>query len=199
MVHEGNVVREPLVKLSTKNINFIYRHCNKVHPRPRKFRCNFRFVSLVAPIANVLEKGYVDADYRVKSKRSLVKKSYLILSWLYYLVTYRSTKQSKLPKITPKIAILPPKQNKYTLTKAPMAHKTNSKEQFLFKFYNFKFSFAMRIDDSRCPTSVLQGAQVLSMTKSTFPVFETNLLFLKHFNVVHSLCDATFFGKLGHY
>jgi ribosomal protein S10 len=37
-----------------------------------------------------------------------------------------------------KFAFLPIKRKSYTLTKAPMAHKTNSKEQFVFKFFKFK-------------------------------------------------------------
>lgn len=39
-----------------------------------------------------------------------------------------------------KFSFLPIKRKSYTLTKAPMAHKTNSKEQFVFKFYKFKAS-----------------------------------------------------------
>jgi hypothetical protein len=84
----------------------------------------------------------------------------------------------------------------YTLTKAPMAHKTNSKEQFLFKFYNFKFSFALKTNLDLAPSTVAQGAHSLAITKSLFPVFETNMLFLKNYEVSYPVHDKGFFGQL---
>jgi ribosomal protein S10 len=96
----------------------------------------------------------------------------------------------------PRIAILPPTKSMYTLTKAPMAHKTNSKEQFLFKFYNFKFSFNLKTDSELAPTSLAQGAHSLAITKKLFPVFETNMLFLKNYEISYPVCDQNFFARL---
>jgi hypothetical protein len=155
---------------------------------------SFRFVSLIAPSTS--EKSMFTSDNSLTSplpRRILVKRSYLILSWLLYL-TYSSP--SLRNKSRPRVAILPAKQSTYTLTKAPMAHKTNSKEQFLFKFYNFSFSFVLQAHLEMSSTSILQGAHSAIITKDLFPVFETNLLFLKSYRISYPVHDSTFFSKL---
>lgn len=101
-----------------------------------------------------------------------------------------------MDKAIPQIAILPCKQRVYTLTKAPMAHKTNSKEQFLFKFYNFKFSISLYLPPRLVPNSITQGAHSLTITRKLFPVFETNLLFLKYYQVSYPVRDRSYFKSL---
>lgn len=96
----------------------------------------------------------------------------------------------------PRIAILPARNSKYTLQKAPMAHKTSSKEQFLFRFYKFKFSFNMEVDDQQVSRSLRQGAYAMEATKELFPVFETNLLFLKSYEITYPTSDVAFFQNL---
>ena len=95
-----------------------------------------------------------------------------------------------------KLSILPARQQIYTLTKAPMAHKTNSKEQFLFRYYNFKFSASLNLDTNFVPSSIDQGAFTLSRFLSSFPVFETNVLFLKYARVKYPLLDSKYFQQL---
>jgi len=92
-----------------------------------------------------------------------------------------------------KFAFLPIRRKSYTLTKAPIAHKTNSKEQFVFKFYKFKASVHTYYTVSNRLISVDQGLEALIMTKRTFPFFETNVLLLKTATVVLSLSDSTYF------
>ena len=74
------------------------------------------------------------------------------MSWINYLseksnhstnrYTQKKTDQEKndIEHKASHISILPSKRSLYTFQKAPMAHKTNSKEQFMFKFYFFKFT-----------------------------------------------------------
>lgn len=161
-------------------------------------RYEFRFTSLIAP--NSKSPGLFTGQYKPSSsreKRVLFKKSFLIASWFYYLsrreiydsISLETSKSLKL-------AILPAKQQIYTLTKAPMAHKTNSKEQFLFRYYNFKFSASLNIDYDFVPSSVLQGAFTLNKFLSSFPTFETNVLFLKYARVKYPLYDLHFFRYL---
>lgn len=154
---------------------------------------SFRFVSLIAPSTSESTTRLSDSLTSPLPRRLLVKRSYLILSWLAYLTAAAPTLKSKAQ---PRVAILPPRQSMYTLTKAPMAHKTNSKEQFLFKFYNFKFSFTLRNSPHLTPSSILQGAHSLIITKKLFPVFETNLLFLKSYEITYPVYDSNFFSKL---
>ena len=77
-----------------------------------------------------------------------------------------------------------------------MAHKTNSKEQFMFKFYKFKFSFNLFIEDENLPLSPSQGAYALDLTKKLFPSFETNLLFLKAYEITYPISVGAYLGSL---
>jgi len=92
-----------------------------------------------------------------------------------------------------KFAFLPIRRKSYTLTKAPMAHKTNSKEQFVFKFYKFKAAVHTDYTITHRLTSVDQGLVAMLMTKQTFPFFETNVLLLKHSTVFLSMEDSLYF------
>ena len=91
-----------------------------------------------------------------------------------------------------KFSILPIKRKSYTLTKAPMAHKTNSKEQFVFKFYKFKTSISTRFVTSYRLTSVDNSLLALLLTRSIFPIFGTNLLLLKYYSITLTMCDTHF-------
>lgn len=103
-----------------------------------------------------------------------------MLTWLYYL-TFTSKKKDKVKVI--KFAFLPSTRKTYTLTKAPMAHKTFSKEQFAFKYYKFKVSVRAVFEERSQITSMGQAATSLLIAKNSFPVFETNMMFLKFYNI----------------
>ena len=163
------------------------------HRRSPTIRYSFRFVSLIAPHTPYFTESENSLTLPPKTRRPLLKRSYLLASWLLYL---SSVPNSKMDKAIPKIAILPCKQRVYTLTKAPMAHKTNSKEQFLFKFYNFKFSIDLSLPPRLVPNSINQGAHSLTITRKLFPVFETNLLFLKYYQISYPVRDQNFFKSL---
>ena len=92
------------------------------------------------------------------------------------------------------LAMLPSKRSLYTLTKAPMAHKTNSKEQFMFKFYFFKFSTYINLNNSLIPSSVNEATLLYFLIKKTFPAFETNLLFMKYYQLNFPYNDGTYFN-----
>ena len=77
-----------------------------------------------------------------------------------------------------------------------MAHKTNSKEQFLFKFYNFKFSINLDVGSLNFTSTVQGGAHSLNLAYYSFPHFETNLLFLKYYKLRYPLRLVNFFDKL---
>ncbi len=93
-----------------------------------------------------------------------------------------------------KFSFLPIKRKSYTLTKAPMAHKTNSKEQFVFKFYKFKACIKTKFTIDGTLGSVDISLLALLKTKSIFPVFETNLLLLKHYKIFLLMNDTNFFS-----
>ena len=113
------------------------------------------------------------------------------MTWLYYL-TFTLKKRDEEKVI--QFAFLPIRRKMYTLTKAPMAHKTNSKEQLVFKFYKFKVSIKSNFLTEYSLKSVDQGLLSLLNAKLLFPVFDTNLLFLKNYSIQTFLSDQTFFN-----
>lgn len=95
-----------------------------------------------------------------------------------------------------KFNILPTKRTHYTLTKAPMAHKKNSKEQFCFKYYFVTANFKGNTKPSHVVNSCDAAAVLLTIIKNLFPVFSTNVLFIKTSTISFSYSDRNFFNYL---
>ena len=162
-------------------------------------RLEFRFVSLISPswqrTESLLQPEYVNSVH--KFRRILMKKSYLILSWFSYLSAAGDLNKSrKGSSRAVKLAILPARRKMYTLTKAPMAHKTNSKEQFLLKFSNFKFSINLDHCRTLLPSSPSSTAHQFLLLQKIFPVFETNLLLLKYYILRYPGKGTSYFRAL---
>ncbi len=155
---------------------------------------NFQFISLVAPLLiNNLRLATIGSNRTSNSKlKLLMKQSYLILTWFYYL-TFSTTSGTKSTNSI-SFAFLPRKSKSYTLTKAPMAQKTRSKEQFNFKFYVLKITIQTHLNNDFSLKSVDQTLLALLVAKYTFPIFETNLLFLKTYTLNVKFLDATYFN-----
>lgn len=155
---------------------------------------NFHFISLVAPfIMNNLRLASISSVKTSTTKtKILLKQSYLILTWFYYLTF--SINQSNKFNHSISFACLPTTSQSYTLTKAPMAQKTRSKEQFHFKFYVLKISLKTSLHSEFTLKSLNQTLLALLMIKMNFPIFETNLMFLKYYNIALTYTDTTFFN-----
>lgn len=100
-----------------------------------------------------------------------MKQSYLLSLWLYYYVKNFSSYK-------PTFTFKPKKNSKKTLIKAPMAHKTFSQEQFIFRVYNLVIKFKYKLCFLHFNASIYF---VLYLHKMRL-TFETNLLLLKHIN-----------------
>ena len=144
----------------------------------------FRFVSLVAPylLPSLRLTTISNSPSTVGKSTILLKQSYLLMTWFYYL-KYSSTLSRGSAQNGIKFTFLPVKRKKYTLTKAPMAHKTNSKEQLMFQFYSFYVQFKTRLKALTPISSFNHSLLAMFLIRNTFPVFETNLLLLKHSSV----------------
>lgn len=129
------------------------------------------------------EKNFYD-------KKILLKQSYIILTWFYYLNFIKKNFNTK-NKI--KIFVLPLKKNKFTLTKAPMAHKNWSKEQYKFQYYKFTINFKFFIFDEMSLNNLNSTLFFLFITKKTLPNLETNILFLKNIQFFFLYKDKFFF------
>jgi hypothetical protein len=116
---------------------------------------SFRFTSLlrihpISPLTTTKVGNY----YRL-----VTKQSYLLFAWLRYLMVLHS---SKTPQQSVQIIVLPATNAFYTVTKAPMAHKTRSKEQLLFKFYHFVATFKTQQFHYICTSVVYQPVNQLA-------------------------------------
>lgn len=154
------------------------------------------FAALIPPFSRPNMKLNLAKHQETKARKVLIKKSYLMLTWFYYMQVSQPKKVENATQFKVAIAILPARRKLYTLTKAPMAHKTNSKEQFQFKFYFYKLSVktyfadpsSSRLTDRQ--SNALFGLRV----KKAFPFFETNLMFLKYAKVRFPAADTSFFN-----
>lgn len=75
-----------------------------------------------------------------------------------------------------------------------MAQKTRSKEQFNFKFYVLKITIHTHLNNDFSLKSIDQTLLALLVAKYTFPIFETNLLFLKTYTLNVNFLDSTYFN-----
>jgi hypothetical protein len=136
---------------------------------------NFLFVSWVAPHL-LFNRSHSSLQSRRVKVGVSIKKAYTMLTWLYYL-TFTLDRQTENKVV--KFSFLPRRRKMYTLTKAPMAHKTFSKEQFKFQLYKCKVSIRTRLGKNYRLQSIDHLKAAFIITKSSFPTLETNLLFLK--------------------
>ena len=153
-------------------------------------RHSFLFASWVAPHLFFLRKKFL---YSKMTRKQVLgsKKAYTMLTWLYYM-TFCVSRNSKTKRIW--FAILPRRTTRYTLTKAPMAHKTFSKEQFQFQFYRCRVSINSRINFSPQLLTLSNNQSLLLIIKESFPFFETNLLFLKKASIRLNLPTHNFYS-----
>jgi hypothetical protein len=128
-----------------------------------------------------------------KKNKILVKQSYIILVWLYYLTqqhgnTQDETSRDRVADIynkVPKFFIYPKKNYKITIQKAPMAHKTFSQEQFQFKFFYLVISLSINLSIKNF--NIYSTNQLLFRIYSLrqkIPFVETNFFLLKSFSIL---------------
>lgn len=176
-------------------ILFNKKNLNKL-PYKKKIQYSLSFSSLFSPfVLNKLTFNDLNKlNNNDKKNKILIKQSYILLTWFYYL---SFTNVKKKTSSTAAVFVAPVKIKKFTATKAPMAHKTNSKEQYKFLYYNFKISFKTFLEiDKRyyLHNSIYTNFVFLYLTKKEFFDFETNLFFLKFFTVFINFNDLKYFN-----
>jgi hypothetical protein len=147
---------------------------------------SFLFSSWVAP--------HIFFNRRLKSvaKKYLLgaRKVYLLLTWIYYL-TFNLKRQDKSKRIS--FALLPAKRAQYTLTKAPMAHKTFSKEQFKFQRYLCRVTIRVHLLPTARPNSFIQILNSSNMLLNSHTFAGTNILALYKVKSWFRAADRSFF------
>jgi len=128
-----------------KNLRLL-SHINKNN---NHFMYSFSFITLLPPSTKPVTKQNNNITSKLVTTPFLtVKRSYLIVAWLHYLqnsIKGQLSNSKKKNKIF--FAFLPTEKKKYTITKAPMAHKTYSKEQIQFRYFKLKISFKAYLAD----------------------------------------------------
>lgn len=191
----GSIPTGPIfLKELHKNYTFIQSY-NKVFPEKPGIFYRFRFISLISPylLSDLRLLNITSSPSTFKKSTILMKQSYLLFTWFFYLKE-SSVKTSKTRPKNICFAFLPVRRKVYTLIKAPMAHKTNSKEQIQFRFFKFSVSIKSYFNWLKNPNTVSSGLYLHLLTKKHFPIFETNLLLLKSYEVLLTISDKTFFS-----
>ena len=139
-----------------------------------------------------------------KKNKILVKQSYIILVWLYYLTqqhgnTQDETSRDRVADIynkVPKFFIYPKKNYKITIQKAPMAHKTFSQEQYMIRYYVMSISFTIPLSGvvNYPIVGVNSSIYYALLTLKGLPYFSTNLLWLKRYSLTYLTRDDKFFS-----
>jgi hypothetical protein len=168
---------------------FIFSNSSLVYSQ--KIFYSFTFISLITPflISNV---RFFSTP--VFNKKILLKQSYILLTWFYYLSFLSINIKNTSVKHRINIFVLPLNRKKFTLTRAPMAHKTFSKEQYKFQFYKFKITFNAFLKETHVLNSLNNGLLFILLSKKFFPQFETNILFLKNCNIAFFVNDKNYFN-----
>lgn len=120
-----------------------------------------------------------------------IKKSYLIMSW-FHQFCFSSLNSNNKKSIH--FATLPTTRSRYTLTKAPMAHKTNSKEQYEFRFYYTVATLNFRLKPGNFVNSVNAAALSIILCKKSLPLIATSILLIKHYTIMYYFNDLKFYN-----
>lgn len=125
--------------------------------------------------------------------RILVKNSYILFTWFYYLNSFTSKSQSGVfnSSSVPSFFVKPKKTHKITIIKAPIAHKTFSQEQYRFRFYSFFFIFSFQ-NYSKL-NSVNCALALANFLRNSFFFFETNFFVLNRVRFFFNSSDPTVF------
>lgn len=159
----------------------------------RNINYNFHFVSLISPF--LIKNLQLTSSFLNLNNKILVKQSYILLTWFYYLsFTKAIDKLKQDTNAALKISILPTKKKIFTTTKAPMAHKNWSKEQYKFQFYNFKIMFTSNLVEKNSLNSLNSGLLFVLLGKKYFPFIETNVFFLKSSQFTCWVNDNNYFN-----
>lgn len=187
------------------NINFFLFKNKKNKNTPHHVSYAVNFISLISPLSvkkiPLIQKNVIDKNN--VNKKIFFKKSYIVLTWFYYLSFINLKKKNQ---INIKIFIKPKTKRIFTAIKAPIAHKTNSKEQYKFSFYSFIIKFSTinfkktenLISDDANHTlkknSMYSNFLFIWITKKNLFSIETNLFFLKSYYFFSTYSDKIYFS-----
>jgi hypothetical protein len=207
--NEGSIPSSlKFISIRTRYKQLNTRFSNKKTFLKRRIHYSLKFASIISPgdLFNFQMSNSLSPTPRKSSgtNKLYVKQSYMLLTWILYLKNLGNRQLSSSRDLnSPSFFVFPKAQKKLTITKSPMAHKTFSQEQYLFKFYILSVSYSTRVDEKvlpvaypSIPTSSMGGGEpplsptpsvnssllfILKQRMSFSLNLGTNLFFLKKF------------------
>ena len=171
-------------------MNLMFKKKNK---EASKITMRYKFVTIVRPGTIGIRKNpymyNVGQPFFNKTNKLIIKQSYILTVWFYYLHNIHT--QGKLLG-KPHFYITPKNSSKFTLTRAPMAHKTFSQEQYSFNYYYLGVKFSLTHE--KCLDSINKSIFMHLSNRFSKNLLETNLFFLKRFTIGFKSCDTKFFN-----
>ena len=159
----------------------------------KSIKFNYKFASIIAPNA-IKDYSLETLKYQdSKSHKIFIKQSYLLMVWMTYVQGNKWQDNEDLLK-SPKLFVLPKKVSKFTLTKAPMAHKTFSQEQYSYNRYSLTMSFSKPVPG---PLNSINSS-ILFLLKNPLSrsFIETNLFFITKLSISVLSSDKNFMTYL---
>lgn len=154
----------------------------------------FGFVSLVpfsVHLPPLQTSMLINTEIQPLDKISL-KQTFLLLTW-FFLFSQSIPSTSSTPISGVKLVNLPRRRNIFTTVRAPIAHKTFSKEQFKFELFRITIVVVMSNEPLLNLNAVF--AMIYQLEMASFAT-ETNLLFLRYSLFRWVLSDRCFFQRV---
>ena len=177
-------------KLKSLKESFIKKNQIKTYKQ-----VNYTFSSLFSPssVKNlslylnnlVTDNDSPNSTANYRSKRIMVKQSYLILAWLNIASSKKGSSGSRCS-----FSFLPKKYYRFTNNKAPMAHKTFSQEQFSIQYRRLAIQLPLGSSE---PLPILNTLLSITVLHNNRLSVGTNLLFLSKVVIVLPTKDSSFF------
>ena len=190
---------KPVSSLSGRGFSYKVSYLKALRAQPHnKVPLNYSIkFSTILPPKNVCDTRLLayDSDLRPLTNsagnRFLIKQSYIILTW----AAYASNDGGGEILTRPLFAHLPSKRKCFTITKAPMAHKTFSQEQYQYRFYSLIISFKSNLASKTGTVPSINESLYLALTLRRSSVrfnLGTNLFFITRFSLRQPVLDKTY-------
>ena len=208
--HSKNAGSNPAsLKIVHSNLSPIifFKKPNQLLRVSRSIKYSYTFTSLISPFSNknsTLLNGRSSA-----SKKISVKQSYILVTWISYFLNNQrldisgACSTDALPSALPSkpykilsLFVKPTRVYKSTILKAPMAHKTFSQEQLMFRVYKLSISFSFPNSFYAVTPNINQTLFIFLGLRSSPWYFGTNLFFLQKIRLCLLSKDNGFFSKL---
>ena len=169
--------------------------------RSGRFTYSIKFNTIIPP-ANICDTRLLVRNLGTNhgtvggGGRLLIKQSYMLMTWAAYIVNNNTTLSKTA--LRPRCAHLPAKHTRFTATKAPMAHKTFSQEQYQYKHHSLIVSFDSKLTSSRkLIPSINESIYLKLLLRQSISKVNlgTNLFLMSRLSINQDIIDKEFWVR----